>query len=228
MTYAFGGVGGNFGFGDGCGERDGRGPTVLTVPGLGGSGADHWQTMWERERTDTARAELGMWDAPRRNAWVTRLDQEIRAARAPVVLAAHSLGCLAVAWWAALAGQGHGWPVAGALLVAPPDPDRLAAAPAIRDFAPPPQVILPFPAIVVASEDDPYATLQRASDMARQWGAAFETVGALGHINAQSGLGAWLPGQRLLEGLLGGMADSGAAAVRPADATRGLAVAALR
>lgn len=208
MACAFG----DLGFGQsGGGERDARGPTVLTVPGLGGSGAGHWQTIWERERSDTARAELGMWHSPRRNAWVTRLDQEIRAARAPVVLAAHSLGCLAVAWWAALAGQGDRWPVAGALLVAPPDPDRIAAAPAIRDFAPPPQVILPFPAIVVASEDDPFATLQRASDMARQWGAGFEAAGALGHINAASGLGAWRAGQRLLEGLLG-TADRDAAA----------------
>lgn len=213
MAFAFGGSRTECGFG----EADGRRPTVLTVPGLGGSGAGHWQTIWERERTDTARAVLGMWEAPRRNAWVTRLDQEIRAARAPVVLAAHSLGCLAVAWWAALAGQGHGWPVAGALLVAPPDPDRIAAAPAIREFARPPQVILPFPTIVVASEDDPYATLQRATDMARQWGAEFEEAGRLGHINAESGVGAWPAGQRLLDGLLGTVEPEGVA-THPAGA----------
>jgi predicted alpha/beta hydrolase family esterase len=102
----------------------GRTPTILTVPGLNGSGPAHWQTLWEQGRTDTIRADLGNLSAPRRNAWVTRLDQAIRTARAPVILAAHSLGCLAVAWWAALAGQTWGWPVAGALLVAPPDVDR--------------------------------------------------------------------------------------------------------
>src|ERR1700744_378609 len=94
-------------------------PTVLTVPGLNGSGPSHWQTLWEEARPDTLRVELGMWSMPHRNAWVTRLDQAIPAAQAPVVLAAHSLGCLAVAWWAELSGQPYGWPVAGALLVAP-------------------------------------------------------------------------------------------------------------
>ncbi len=75
-------------------------PTILTVPGLGGSGPSHWQTLWESARPDTVRVELGMWNTPHRNAWVTKLDQAIRQAQAPVILAAHSLGCLAVAWWA--------------------------------------------------------------------------------------------------------------------------------
>jgi predicted alpha/beta hydrolase family esterase len=69
-------------------------PVVLTVPGLGGSGPSHWQTLWEEARLDTKRVELGMWHAPHRNAWVTKLDQQIRQSRAPVILAAHSLGCL--------------------------------------------------------------------------------------------------------------------------------------
>ncbi len=61
-------------------------PTVLTMPGLNGSGPAHWQTLWERMRPDTARIELGMWNTPHRNAWVTKLDQAIAAARAPVIL----------------------------------------------------------------------------------------------------------------------------------------------
>ena len=92
-----------------------RKPTILTVPGLGGSGRSHWQSLWEEARPDTIRVELGMWNTPHRNAWVTKLDQAIRAAEAPVILAAHSLGCLAVAWWAELSPQPYGWPVAGAL-----------------------------------------------------------------------------------------------------------------
>jgi len=88
-------------------------PTVLTVPGLNGSGPAHWQTLWERDRPSVVRAELGMWNTPHRNSWVTRLDQAIRQAEAPVVLAAHSLGCIAVAWWAALSPQPYGWRAAG-------------------------------------------------------------------------------------------------------------------
>ena len=113
-------------------------PTILTVPGLGGSGPSHWQSLWESARPDTVRVELGMWNTPHRNAWVTKLDQAISAAQAPVILAAHSLGCLAVAWWAELTRQPYGWPVAGALLVAPADVDRPDAQDDLKAFRPSP------------------------------------------------------------------------------------------
>ena len=184
-------------------DFSGRRPLILTVPGLGGSGAAHWQSLWEQSRGDTARVDLGMWDSPRRNPWVTKLDQAVRTADAPVILAAHSLGCLVVAWWAELAGQPWGWPVAGALLVAPPDVDRVAACGEIRGFAPSPRTLLPFPSILVASEDDPYATPQRSFDMARDWGSHFVNIGEHGHINAASDLGLWHEGQGLLDRLIG-------------------------
>jgi predicted alpha/beta hydrolase family esterase len=184
-------------------EHGGRRPLILTVPGLGGSGPGHWQSLWERSRSDTARADLGMWDSPRRNAWVTKLEQAIHTARAPVILAAHSLGCLAVAWWAELAGQPWGSPVVGALLVAPPDVDRIDACGEIRGFAPSPRTLLPFPSILVASEDDPYAIPQRSFDMARDWGSHFINIGEHGHINAESGVGLWHEGQALLDRLIG-------------------------
>lgn len=179
-----------------------RRPVILTVPGLNGSGPGHWQTLWEQTRSDCVRADLGSWSSPRRNAWVTKLDQAIRTSEAPVILAAHSLGCLTVAWWAELAGQPWGWPVAGALLVAPPDVDGSDCA-GLGTFAPAPLKGLPFPSILAASEDDPYCTSQRAFDLARHWGSHFVEVGALGHINADSGLGWWSEGQELLERLIG-------------------------
>lgn len=182
----------------------GRGttPLVLTVPGLNGSGAAHWQTIWEETRGDCDRADLGMWRTPRRNVWVTKLDHAIKAAPAPVILCAHSLGCLAVAWWAALEGQPYGWPVAGALLVAPPDCDRGDLARPLGGFGPVPKVSLPFPSIVVASRNDDYAAIDRAHSMAKFWGSHFVDVGELGHINAESGIGHWLFGQRLLDRLI--------------------------
>lgn len=187
----------------------GTAPLVLTVPGLGGSGPDHWQTIWERTRGDCDRVELGMWDNPRRNAWVTKLDGAIKSAPAPVILVAHSLGCLAVAWWAALEGQPYGWPVAGALLVAPPDCAAADTPKTIGGFAPTPKVSLPFPSIVVASRNDGYATIERSHSMAKFWGSHFVDVGELGHINAESGLGHWLFGQRLLDRLIAAANDRG-------------------
>ncbi|HEX8486804.1 RBBP9/YdeN family alpha/beta hydrolase [Sphingomonas sp.] len=193
-------------------------PTVLTVPGLGGSGPAHWQTLWERTRLDTLRVELGMWDTPHRNAWVTRLDEAIRRADAPVVLAAHSLGCQAVAWWAQLSPQPYGWPVAGALLVAPADADRAGVQRELAGFAPVPRVPLPFPSIVVASTDDPWVSIARAHSMAADWGSLFIEAGALGHLNAASGIGAWAEGQDLLERVIAASGDRQGRAHTPGDA----------
>lgn len=194
-------------------------PTVVIVPGLNGSGPAHWQSLWEHSRTDCVRADLGTWDEPRRNAWVTRLDHAIRGAQAPVLLVAHSLGCLAVAWWAELSGQPYGWPVAGALLVAPPDVERPGIGPALGRFAPAPSTSLPFPSILAASDDDPYCDLQRAFDLSRSWGSDFVDLGSCGHVNAASGVGSWQEGQALLERLID-RAEGEAARCSPAEAPR--------
>lgn len=186
---------------------DDQSPIILTVPGLGGSGPSHWQTLWEQSRPDTHRVELGMWDTPHRNAWVTKLDQAIRQAQAPVVLAAHSLGCLAVAWWAELAGQPFGWPVAGALLVAPADVDRSSAPSELNAFRPSPGKLLPFPSILVSSSDDPWIAPDRARALARTWGSFFVDAGPQGHLNAASGIGWWEEGQVLLDRVLDAASD---------------------
>ena len=199
-------------------------PIVLTVPGLNGSGPSHWQSLWESSRPDTVRVELGMWARPRRNAWVTRIDQAIRAARPPVILAAHSLGCLAVAWWAELSGQPYGWPVAGALLVAPADVDRADAREELHEFRPSPRKLLPLPSIVVASEDDPYITADRAHSLAVDWGSHFVNAGAIGHINAASGIGWWEEGEELLERVIRASGLPEGVARSPSDARTILAV----
>lgn len=177
-------------------------PLCLIVPGLGNSGSGHWQTVWEQQRHDCLRVQLGMWDDPIRNVWISRIDQAVRAAQGPVVLVAHSLGCQAVLWWTRLLGDSVPGNVVGALLVAPPDVDRDDSTPTLKRFAPTPQTILPFPTIVVASTDDPYADADRTEEWAARWGADFVLLEGEGHINAASGLGDWRDGQDLLEGLL--------------------------
>jgi predicted alpha/beta hydrolase family esterase len=199
-------------------------PTILTVPGLGGSGPSHWQSLWESARPDTVRVELGMWNTPHRNAWVTKLDEAIRAAQAPVVLAAHSLGCLAVAWWAELTRQPYGWPVAGALLVAPADVDRPGAQADLKAFGPSPTKPLPFPSILVASCDDPWIGPDRAHSLAVAWGSHFVDAGAQGHLNAASGIGWWAEGQELLNRVIHASGDRKGRPRAPGDARSILAV----
>lgn len=170
---------------------------VLTVPGLDGSGAGHWQTHWDAAGL-SARVDLGDWSKPNRNMWVNRLNLAIHRAGRPVILVAHSLGCLAVAWWAHYENPGWCDPVVGALLVAPPEVDLAASDARLYGFAPTPLGPLPFPSVLVASRDDPYASAERLSRLAHFWGSDFVDAGELGHINAASGLGAWDDGKRLL------------------------------
>lgn len=177
-------------------------PMLLTIPGLEGSCADHWQSAWERERRDCRRVELGDWADPDRDRWLHRLDQAVAAEEGDVLLVAHSLGCLAVCWWAARAGDLEIQKISGALLVAPPDVDRESVDPRLARFAPTPFAPLPFAAMLVASSNDPYATIDRSRRMAALWDAQFIDLGKVGHINARSSLGAWPGGQHFLSLLM--------------------------
>ena len=54
-----------------------RNTRVLTVPGLDGSGPEHWQTLWERRLDRCERVQMGDWAYPERSKWVRQLDREI-------------------------------------------------------------------------------------------------------------------------------------------------------
>ena len=126
-------------------------PLILTVPGLANSGPEHWQTLWEQQIPDCQRVDLGMWDRPHRNTWVNKLNLAIHRVGRPVILVAHSLGCLTVAWWAKYEQPPEGHQVLGALLVAPPEVDFFPADERLAKFAPTPVEPLPFPSIFAAS-----------------------------------------------------------------------------
>lgn len=179
--------------------------SVRIIPGLGGSGPDHWQSHWLRHRPECRRVEQMDWDNPDPRRWIAALDTAVRAAPAPVVLIAHSLGCALVSHWVANGGAVER--IGGALLVAPCDPERAGAPAVIQRFAPLPELALPFRSTVVASSNDPYATLDRARSFADQWGSAFIDAGPIGHINAHSGLGDWVFGQVLLDTLIASVDD---------------------
>lgn len=182
--------------------KAGRTGQILNVPGVANSGPAHWQTRWEQRYPWFRRVELGLWHQPDRTVWVQRLDEAIRAADQPVILVAHSLGCLAVAWWASLSGAGYREPVAGALLVAPADAERPAACSRVAGFAPVPTHPLPFPSILVASRNDPHASFERSARFARAWGSHLVDAGNAGHLNAESALGDWPLGISLVDRLV--------------------------
>jgi predicted alpha/beta hydrolase family esterase len=127
---------------------------------------------------------------------MAQLEEAVLAAPGQVLLVAHSLGCALTASWAAHSRNGHR--VAGALLVAPGDPEREELRAVLKSWSPVVLQALPFPSILLGSQNDPYCSMDRARDFAQAWGSEFIDYGCAGHINADSGLGDWPQGQALL------------------------------
>jgi predicted alpha/beta hydrolase family esterase len=173
-------------------------PRVLLLPGWLDSGPAHWQTLWEQQHGDL-RVQQADWLWPRRGDWMARLEEVVLEDERPALLAAHSLGCHLVAAWAA--HSRHPGRVAGALLVAPPDLEQTDTPPQLHGWRPVVRDRLPFPARVVCSDDDPFGAPERAFELAAAWGAQACSIGPRGHINGDSGLGAWEQGRAWLGAL---------------------------
>ena len=170
-------------------------PRVLLLPGWLDSGPTHWQSRWERLHA-YRRVTQNDWLWPKRGDWMARLEEVLIESDVPAVLVAHSLGCHLVAAWAA--HSQHTARVQGALLVAPPDIERDDMPPNLLPWRPIVRCALPFAAIAVTSDDDPFGTPERGARLVREWGARQVGLGAVGHINGDSGLGDWPAGQALL------------------------------
>ena len=165
---------------------------IILVPGLHDSSPGHWQSRWERLYPGFSRVRQDDWENPELPAWAARLDQLRRADSRPAILVAHSYGCLTAVHSIARSGLN----VAGALLVAPADPDKFGVADLL------PALPLPCPSILVSSSNDPWMGAERAALWGRRWGSTVVEAGRLGHINAESGLGDWTAGQGYLLDLL--------------------------
>jgi predicted alpha/beta hydrolase family esterase len=175
-------------------------PLILILPGLGNSGANHWQSLWE-QAYGYRRVEQANWDQPKLADWLKNLERAVSRAPSGVVLVAHSLACSLVAHLAKASPLSAN--VRGAFLVSPADVDSRRCTPEeVRGFSPIPLAPLPFAARVVTSSDDPYVDRERAELFAERWGAEFVDIGRAGHINASSGLGGWPEGHRQFEACL--------------------------
>ncbi|ATB69235.1 alpha/beta hydrolase [Sulfurospirillum diekertiae] len=172
--------------------------SVLILPGYQGSGETHWQTHWEKNHPDFKRIEQNDWDHPVCDEWVKNVEIAVKNAGKDVIIVSHSIGCLVVAHWASMA---HHSPIKGALIVAPPDPKEPTFPTIAEGFEHTPLQPFPFPSIIVASSNDPYASLTYSKQMADAWGSSLVNVGEKGHINTASNLGLWKEGLTFLEQL---------------------------
>jgi predicted alpha/beta hydrolase family esterase len=101
------------------------------------------------------------------------------------------------------------WPHRGRFFLshtalAPGDVERDDLRQMIPGWAPIVRQPLPFRALVIATDSDPYCAVDRARGMATDWSAGFVDAvtagigGAGGHLNGESGLGDWPEGRAML------------------------------
>lgn len=169
----------------------------LIIPGWKNSGATHWQTLWEQKLPNARRVQQRDWSDPEPTEWIGAVVAAVDAATCPVLLIAHSLGCIAAA---SLPVALHS-KIAGALFVAPADVARPGAAPCVARFARLVRHPLAYQSVLVASDNDPYCALEQARQFAGDWGSRLCVVPGAGHLNAESDLGEWPQGLKLLTSL---------------------------
>ena len=173
-------------------------PAVLIVPGLRDYVAQHWQTLLEARLRAAGRAVISVPPMGRDDldcaTKVAAIGQAAHSVVGPIVIVAHSGGCIMVAHWAKQTQR----PVRGALLATPPDfespmPEGYPTLAALRagGWLPMPRDRLPFPSIVAASRNDPLARFERVADLGRDWGSRLVDLGEVGHLNPASGFGVW-------------------------------------
>ena len=159
-----------------------------------------WPSRW-RSKLSTARFVHPADPADRRReAWTEAIASAARKATRPALFIGHGIGAAAIAdAGAALDGAD----VRGAFLVAPPDEqglERLASPDWTPAHAP-----LPWPSLVIASRNDPYAAYDAVAALASDWGADLIDAGEAGGIDAASGHGPWPEGLMRLAAFIKGI-----------------------
>ena len=168
--------------------------TVLIVPGLREHVPRHWQTLLA-DRLPQVRSVRPMGrDDLDCAARVAAIERAAQAVQGPLILVAHSGGCIMLAHWARQTTRA----VQGALLATPPDFERPMPEgyPSLQTlqangWLPVPRETLPFRSIVAASRNDPLGSYARIASLAGDWGGELLDLGEVGHLNLASGFGEW-------------------------------------
>jgi uncharacterized protein len=173
--------------------------SILIVPGFMNSGPDHWQSRWQAKLSSASRVWEPIMSDARKNDWIECLVKAVSRAEKPVVLVAHSLGVITTAH----AAPNFGGKVRGAFLVAPSNVERAMPTAGIDPaFAPVPRDPLPFPSVLVGSQNDAFCSYDKAGEFANAWGSSLIDAGDAGHINVDSGHGPWPEGLMSFAGFM--------------------------
>jgi len=183
-------------------------PTVLIVPGLRDHVDAHWQTLLGAHLKACGREVRTVPPMGRTDldcaARVEAIEREAQSIEGPLVLVAHSGGCVMVAHWARQTRR----VVQGALMATPPDfeeamPEGYPTLEELRagGWLPVPRERLPFPSIVAASRNDPLGAFDSIAQLAEGWGSRLVDLGEVGHLNPASGFGEWRRAEQFIDEL---------------------------
>lgn len=166
-------------------------PRLLIIPGLHDSGPAHWQTWLEQQYRDAQRVRQRDFSLPELDRWAERIHARLESAGSGEwVAVAHSFGCLALARHLQLQPDS---PIREALFVAPAEPDKFGLAEQL------PHHRLSRPSSLIASQNDPWMSAASALRWATRWGSHYSNLGAVGHINSESGFGPFPLAKRWVE-----------------------------
>ncbi len=169
----------------------GKTQRTLILHGWGGSDHPHWQAeLAAKLAGDYGTVSFPLLDNchfPSKNRWVRQLRTILEEFR-PTHVVCHSL---ANTLWFWLCEEGGVENVEKLYLVAPPS--MTCTIETIKGFFP-----APFPpslcadeAIMVASDNDPYMSIEEAQKIAGHYGIELKTLHEAGHINTAGGYGRW-------------------------------------
>jgi uncharacterized protein len=177
---------------------------ILIVPAQGGAGNGHWQARIAGKLSTARIVDQPDWQHSSLGDAVGEIARAVADATRPVIFVAHSTGASLVAHAVpSLMQLGVIERVRGAYLVVPPSVRTLTEWQGLDPaFAAIPRDPLPFPSLLIASSNDPHATMEEQADMALAWGSLLVEAGEAGHINEASGHGPWPEGLMRFAGFL--------------------------
>jgi len=166
-------------------------PKVLLVHGWGGSDFPHWQSWLAGELAKdygtVCFPKLQDTELPNKKEWAAQLEEHILAFQPDIVIC-HSVANIL---WFHLCNERKLPNVKKLYLVAPPS--LQCDIKELKSFFPVdiPKDLCAQEAILIASTNDPYMTLEEAQNLQKHLDVEMKVLKDAGHINTDSGYGTW-------------------------------------